>query len=740
MSNDDTEGFSFTPSGGGKTQPTQTGAPSGVDESNFSFTPAPGSVFAPKSYKVAPTSVSTPATFQPRPGVSEEELQRYADMPLSEVATSAAQNLIPSAKKAFTDVGHAIMNPSETLEAFKQVGQGAYSKVSGALGGQRNPQAEQILDALGAHYGEQYGTKGGFKRALATDPFSVGMDVSLPLTLGASALPKSLGAVSKAASIAGTLMDPIQSSLAVAKGVGQGAGAVMRQAQSASTGVSPNLLKAASEAGSTSDPVLRGAFLSHLSGKGDPAEIADVLRKSITETKTEDSARLLAERQKLGLSNTVSDLSHIDSALAEARKRYSRIPGTFEPANEAINKAEVYINNFKNFPASEKTLDTLDNLKQSMWDLRGQTSNDAAKSAVDQIYHGVKNSLVAHDAQYATVMEKYQNYFDKIKSLETGLGSRGESMAAINKMLKQSKTSTGQSLLNKITSTEAGAKLPYMLAGHALKSFLPGGGRNIIDAALLYGSAAFSPHALWGILASSPRTMGEVNYRLGQASKLSPLVSQPATYGAYQIGNVMRESQTPQAPSGDVGRVLNTIKARESGGTRDPYRATTQGSSASGAYQITDPTWRDWTRKYGIGTQYSSARHAPPEVQDAVAARAVEDILAQHGGDVSKVPLVWYTGNSEGRISPEALALNRGLTPQTYQQNWMRQHGMVAATGGRIERREGGRVGIDHSARAASLVRAAETAKKQESKTTEPLLQAPDERIVKALSLANEAI
>lgn len=62
------------------------------------------------------------------------------------------------------------------------------------------------------------------------------------------------------------------------------------------------------------------------------------------------------------------------------------------------------------------------------------------------------------------------------------------------------------------------------------------------------------------------------------------------------------------------------------------------------------------------------------------------------------------------------------------------------STGGRIERREGGRVGIDHSARAASLVRAAETAKKQESKTTEPLLQAPDERIVKALSLANEAI
>ena len=679
---------------------------------------------------------------QPRPGVSEEELQRYADMPLSEVATSAAQNLIPSAKKAFTDVGHAIMNPSETLEAFKQVGQGAYSKASGALGGQRNPQAEQIIDALGAHYAEQYGTKGGFKRALATDPFNVGMDVSLPLTLGASALPKSLGAVSKAASVAGTLMDPIQSSLAVAKGVGQGAGAVMRSAQGLSTGVSPNLLKVASEAGSTSDPVLRGAFLSHLSGKGDPAEIATALKQSINEIKASDSAAYMAEKQKLGIPNTPINMAPLDTALADARQRYGQIPGTFTPANKALDEAELIVNNYKNLPQSEKTLERLDNLKQALWDLRDQTGNSTAQNAIMQVYHGARDSLVAHDKGYAQLMDKYKSSLDNVNNLTSTLGTRSAAFSSIAKTLKNTKTLAGQQLFDQIANTQSGRALPYMLAGHALHSFTPGGARNLLDMALMYGTAAFSPHMAWGILASSPRAMGEVNYRLGQASKLSPLVSKPVTYGAYQIGNAMGEPQAPQAPSGDVGRVLNTIKVRESGGERDPYRSKNPDprSSASGAYQITDPTWREWTSKYGIGTQYSSARHAPPEVQDAVAARAVEDILARHGGDVSKVPLVWYTGNSEGRISPEALALNRGLTPQTYQQNWMRQHSAVAATGGRIERREGGRVGIDHSARAASLVRAAEAAKKQESKTTEPLLQAPDERIVKALSLANEAI
>lgn len=100
--------------------------------------------------------------------------------------------------------------------------------------------------------------------------------------------------------------------------------------------------------------------------------------------------------------------------------------------------------------------------------------------------------------------------------------------------------------------------------------------------------------------------------------------------------------------------------------------------------------------------------------------RAAGPISAQVGAEI--------TPDQLGALIVSGIALSGAIA------------GKPQSTGGRIERREGGRVGIDHSARAASLVRAAETAKKQESKTTEPLLQAPDERIVKALSLANEAI
>lgn len=123
--------------------------------------------------------------------------------------------------------------------------------------------------------------------------------------------------------------------------------------------------------------------------------------------------------------------------------------------------------------------------------------------------------------------------------------------------------------------------------------------------------------------------------------------------------------------SSDTDRILDTIRRRESGGN---YSAQAKGSTASGAYQFIDSTWQAQAKKAGIGTEFKSAKMAPKEIQDAVAKSLVEDILKQAGGDVSKVPLAWYTGNVQGKISPQALAANNGLTPEMYQQKWMNDY------------------------------------------------------------------
>ena len=62
-------------------------------------------------------------------------------------------------------------------------------------------------------------------------------------------------------------------------------------------------------------------------------------------------------------------------------------------------------------------------------------------------------------------------------------------------------------------------------------------------------------------------------------------------------------------------RFFVCVKWRES---HNNYQAKNRRSSASGAYQYLDSTWRNHSRAAGFAG-YRSARSAPPEVQDAVA-------------------------------------------------------------------------------------------------------------------------
>jgi hypothetical protein len=126
--------------------------------------------------------------------------------------------------------------------------------------------------------------------------------------------------------------------------------------------------------------------------------------------------------------------------------------------------------------------------------------------------------------------------------------------------------------------------------------------------------------------------------------------------------------------NGDINRILNTIKGKESSGDYGILQQVNNSGTASGAYQFTNGTWQNLTRQYGIGTQYATARSAPPEVQDRVAAAYVSEILRNANGDVTKVPLVWYTGNYNGTMTQAQLDANRGLTSQRYQADWLRRY------------------------------------------------------------------
>jgi len=147
---------------------------------------------------------------------------------------------------------------------------------------------------------------------------------------------------------------------------------------------------------------------------------------------------------------------------------------------------------------------------------------------------------------------------------------------------------------------------------------------------------------------------------------------------ATQVGASAPTGSSPPPVTGTTAQILATIRQKESGSN---YQAQSRSSTASGAYQFINSTWQSLTRQFNIGTEYSRAVDAPPAIQDAVAGAYVNQILSRNNNDVSVVPLVWYTGNAQGRMSEAALAANRGLTPQRYQTEWMQ---LFASMGGSV--------------------------------------------------------
>ena len=128
------------------------------------------------------------------------------------------------------------------------------------------------------------------------------------------------------------------------------------------------------------------------------------------------------------------------------------------------------------------------------------------------------------------------------------------------------------------------------------------------------------------------------------------------------------------AASSSVEQIMEALKSKESGGD---YSAENEDprSSASGAYQYIDSTWRSLTRKYGIGQEYARAKDAPPNIQDEVARRNIQEILANNNGNIAAVPNMWYSGNAQGRLTEEQLAANDGYTQERYSADFFRRLG-----------------------------------------------------------------
>jgi murein DD-endopeptidase MepM/ murein hydrolase activator NlpD len=188
------------------------------------------------------------------------------------------------------------------------------------------------------------------------------------------------------------------------------------------------------------------------------------------------------------------------------------------------------------------------------------------------------------------------------------------------------------------------ATLPGAWMTHDISGGRPGSGATV--ARMWIGPAGFTP------IDSASLWVGDARYHDD--------CSQP-------------QQAPPPVPS-DLGPILATIRAVESGGD---YMAQAKGSTASGAYGFLDSSW-------GGYMGYRRALDAPPPVQDAKAAELARLILDRNGGDVSTISVSWYIGHvprGEEFDRVPSVGMNT-VTPRQYQARWLKTYARILGTPG----------------------------------------------------------
>lgn len=521
--------------------------------------PAAPVVEQPGSAAPAPTAAPAPV---PAPGSApatgtEPTGENYADMPWTEVGSRAASNLIPSGKKALTGMYEAVTNYEDTLSGLNQMAKGVVSKGKGALGFERNPEAEAVVDALTSMYGDRYGSMAGFKETLAEDPFAIGMDAaSLVPVIGPASKAAGIGAVGSGLSKVAALGDPLNlaakaTSLA-AKGVTKPVIGMGRYAQGVASGVPQDMLKLAQQAGKTGTPVQKQAFKDFASGKGNNRDLAQAAVDALAERKAAVNAEYVAGKQSL-----ITDelpLDDIKKAIDDARLDVDPHGSMLnQPKLDVIDELSREIAKAENNPnPAARSAAGLDALKQSLRNILS-ANRMSTDGALARIPMSVRNTIAAADPTYATMMEKWQDWLSEMKDIQSTLGTsdRTSETARIAKLLSTAKSSDKMALLKELSeTTQAGHALPYMVAGATVTKKLP----PYLQGAGLMGAGMIASGGLHGIGAAalgSPRLAGMSNYALGRAGAATSRLPGPPP-GA--VSNVLAQSGNQQLEEQRVGR------------------------------------------------------------------------------------------------------------------------------------------------------------------------------------------
>lgn len=824
--------------------PTTYVAPSGSDRDIYSNVPSGVSIVneAQKPREVTP--VESKKTYEPTPeeqadyealhkivfggggggGAPDTQIQKQTSASLGPVSAQqrlersaaraaepeptwgetfegAAKNFIPSAGRVIGETAKALtVNLPETGKAIGQIISGLSSKVGGAFGLEQTPEEkekkEALVNALGRHYAETYGSVEGFKKALAKDPATILADLSLPFSGGAalgSKLARSGSLAQKALALTAKgsqYLDPVQAAVGVAGQVAKSPALALRGISAARSGVPFSTLTDIYNMAKQGNDVQREGF--RLGREASEADIFDKVHNAFDKAAEEASNIYVSGMSGVDQTRPI-DWTRVAEKIADEKQNLfpkgykgplirENVPAGNTEAYDALTNAEkdllkVYVGG--NIAAA-------DHFKRSLYNTiyEGVGPSSSSGKALNKIAGEIKDSISAIDSEYVKVMDQWQDWLNTSRTLKNAGATPGANVDVtrqIEKLLKSLKNPAKRQNTIDVLA-EHDESIPYVLAGYVTKPAFRGA-PNLMDLALsgLGAYALYHPvGAVGAAYAMSPRAGSITQTALGKAAKYGNIATSPAvTYPAEQlrpgsegpqdkkqettsgaatlprafendllstpvigatvpgaVGSPIGPNQFGIQPSIQKDLFESRIVPIESGGRQSAVSP----KGAIGVSQIMPSTGPEAAKL--AGEPWSLDRLKNDAEYNLKLGKAYFNDLVRIFNDPVIAAAAYNAG--KGRVA-KALETAKAtgvdwvsLLPEETQ-NYVKKFTQGVATGGRIGRASGGRI-MNHAAVADRLIAAADRAKKTQSKGTETLLNHSDDAIASALEIANSHI
>ncbi len=475
----------------------------------------------------------------------------------SDVPMEALGNIPKSAGEFAGGIYQAVRHPLDTGMNLLDAAAGGLrnalpeSFVSAVEGGRPDPnalRASQTANAVGQFYKDRYGSGEGFKKTLATDPVGAMADISAVFGAGAAIAPKA----SKIAGVlrgASTATNPVSiASNIVGKTAPYIGGKIADVIGGIGTHTGGESLRQAARSGMLGGESSK-LFTQNMRGQAPMTDVLDIAKSNLEDMGRAKSAEYRAGMAQVSGDKSVLNFNGIDKSIQDAAYSVT-FKGQIknQRAAEALQKITDDVNQWKGLdPAQYHTPEGLDALKQRVGAIVESIpfEEKTARMVGNKIYHSIKGEITKQAPVYAAVMKGYSDATDLIKEIERALslGKKSSVDTAMRKLQSLTRNNVNTNYGNRTDlarqlEIQGGREIMPALAGQALSTWTPRGLGGAVAGGLGLGGYAVggAPLAIPMLAAQSPRLMGEIALKAGQAARL---VKQGANMPAKLTGGLL---------------------------------------------------------------------------------------------------------------------------------------------------------------------------------------------------------